>query len=630
MKAGLRSKLETLPAEPGVYIFRDDHGNVIYVGKAKALSNRVRSYFQTPAAGDYKGVALRHEIADLEVTVCRTEVDALILEATLIKRYKPRFNVILRDDKTYPYIAVTVSDEFPRVSLMRGKRVRGVKYYGPYVNARAARNTIRLLHKVFPLRHCTGKAPGQKGKGHSPCLYYEMHMCLGPCRGDVDPEEYRLHVKQFCDFLEGRYSEVLEELNTRMRAAAREQQYEEAARIRNQIDSANKVLRHHRALSSSTADYDVVGVFADETKASFSLAQNRRGFHLGNLCFFTELSDSFGEDELVSEFLKRYYDQAGSTPELILVSSIQAEEAEGLVDWLTAQRGANVEIRIPKKGRKRHELTLASANAKLALEGAKLERARDKGRVEDAIAELARDLGLENFPLRVEAYDISTMGGAASVGSMVVFQDGYPARRDYRKFSIKFTPGVDDVGMMREVLYRRFKRYLTDAAKDAEEKEAARGWARKPDLILLDGGKGQLGAGYDVLNVLGIEGVQVAALAKRLEEVYRPGLRDPIILSRDSEALFLLQRIRDEAHRVAVSYNRLLMERSTASSWLDQVTGIGPGRKKVLIRHFGSPRRVLEASLGDLEAVGGLPANAALAVYEAARLIKGENDEGSR
>ena len=248
MKPGLKTKLEMLPAEPGVYVFRNAAGGVIYVGKAKALTNRVRSYFQAPSPGDHKGQALRGEIADLEVTVCQTEVDALILEATLIKRYKPRYNVILRDDKSYPYIAVTMSDEFPRVSLMRGKRVRGVRYYGPYVNARAARNTISLLQKVFPLRHCTGRLPGRKGS--SPCLYFEMHMCLGPCRGNVDAAEYSRHVMQFRDFLEGRHSEVLSELETHMRAAAREQEYEEAARIRNQIDSAKKVLRHHRALSS--------------------------------------------------------------------------------------------------------------------------------------------------------------------------------------------------------------------------------------------------------------------------------------------------------------------------------------------------------------------------------------------
>jgi len=616
---GLRAKLETLPARPGVYVFSNSARKVIYVGKAKELSNRVRSYFQAPAAGDYKGEALREEIADLEVNVCQTEVDALILEATLIKRYKPRFNVILRDDKSYPYIAVFVSEEFPRVALVRGKRIRGVKYYGPYVNARAARNTIRLLKKVFPLRHCTGAVPGQKG--HSPCLYYEMNMCLGPCRGSVPSAEYMRHVKQFCDFLEGRHVEVMADLDTRMRAAARDEEYEQAARIRNQIESAEQVLRHHRALSATREDYDVIGIFDDGMSACFSVAQNRGGFHLGNLVFFTDLEEQRECEELSGEFLKRYYDQAGSIPELVLVPAMPADDG-GLVEWLAAQRGARVEIRVPRKGKKRHEMGLAGANARLALEGAKVARARDKGRIEAALAQLAASLGLERFPLRIECYDISTFAGTASVGSMVVFQDGYPARREYRKFAIKYTPGVDDVGMMREVLYRRLKRYQKELQDGGAVPAAAVGWAKRPDLIILDGGKGQLNAGLDVLKVLGIAGIETVALAKRLEEVYLPGKKEPVLLPRDSEALFLIQRIRDEAHRVAVSFNRSLMERATSSSWLDSVAGVGPGRKKALLKHFGSPRRVSEASLDDLKEVGGMPEKVAEAVYEAARVTR--------
>ena len=619
MNQGLRAKLETLPARPGVYVFSNSAGKVIYVGKAKELSNRVRSYFRAPAAGDYKGEALREEIADLEVNVCQTEVDALILEATLIKRYKPRFNVILRDDKSYPYIAVFVSEEFPRVALVRGKRIRGVKYYGPYVNARAARNTIRLLKKVFPLRHCTGAVPGQKG--HSPCLYYEMNMCLGPCRGSVPSAEYMRHVKQFCDFLEGRHVEVMADLDTRMRAAARDEEYEEAARIRNQIESAEQVLRHHRALSATREDYDVIGIFDDGMSACFSVAQNRGGFHLGNLVFFTDLEEQRECEELSGEFLKRYYDQAGSIPELVLVPAMPADDG-GLVEWLAAQRGARVEIRVPRKGKKRHEMGLAGANARLALEGAKVARARDKGRIEAALAQLAASLGLERFPLRIECYDISTFAGTASVGSMVVFQDGYPARREYRKFAIKYTPGVDDVGMMREVLYRRLKRYQKELQDGGAVPAAAVGWAKRPDLIILDGGKGQLNAGLDVLKVLGIAGIETVALAKRLEEVYLPGKKEPVLLPRDSEALFLIQRIRDEAHRVAVSFNRSLMERATSSSWLDSVAGVGPGRKKALLKHFGSPRRVSEASLDDLKEVGGMPEKVAEAVYEAARVTR--------
>jgi excinuclease ABC subunit C len=614
----LKENLATLPQRPGVYLFRDEKGEVIYVGKAKSLRGRVRSYFQASPGEGRKGEQLRQEIAELEVTACKNEVEALILESTLIKKYKPRFNVILRDDKSYPYIAVTVSEEFPRVELVRGKRARGTKYYGPYVSVRAARNTLRLMRKVFPLRHCTGKEPGQKGK--SPCLYYQMQMCLGPCTGVVSPEEYGRYVRLFCDFLEGKHKEVMKNLDKAMREAAAKQEYELAARLRNQIESASKVLSHHWHPSSSGVDYDLVGVYRDETQACFVVAQNRAGVYMGNLSFFTDLADYLPEGELLMEFVKRYYDQAGSIPEQILLS-VSPEEEDALEEWLSSQRGGKVELRVPRRGKKLEELSLASSNAKLALEGFKISRAQDRARVDLALEELSKYLGLDKYPLRIECYDISTLGGSASVGSMVVFTEGLPDRRNYRKFSIKFTAGIDDVGMMKEVLYRRFKRYQRETEQVASGRYPSQktGFAVKPDLILLDGGKGQLGAGLEVLKVLVIDGVEVAALAKRLEEIYRPDQREPIVLPRKSEALFLMQRIRDEAHRVAVTYHRSLMEKSTASSWLDNVAGVGEKRKRILIKHFGSPRKLEEAEFSEIEAVPSIPANVALDVFEAAK-----------
>ncbi|MCG2796114.1 MAG: excinuclease ABC subunit UvrC [Actinomycetia bacterium] len=619
MREGVEAKLEALPAAPGVYVFRDGEGVVIYIGKAKELSHRVRSYFQGAAPGDYKGEALRDEISDLEVTICDSEVDALILEETLIKRYQPRFNVFLKDDKSYPYIAVTVSDEFPRVALFRGKRRRGVKYYGPYVNAGAAKKTIRLLEKIFPLRHCRGKEPGKSGD--SPCLYRDMGLCLGPCTGDVDPGEYRRHVEMFTGFLEGRHQEVMRDLDARMREAAQKEEYERAASIRNRIQSAEKVLAHRRSLSSSVGDYDVIGMHTDRGQACFSVARNRGGFHIGNLCFFTELPGDAAGGELVCEFVKRYYGKEGSIPEQILVPAI-GEDETALGEWLTSKRGSRAVVRVPRKGGKLGELSLAEANARVAMEGADIARARDRERVEEALSELVEELGLSRFPLRIECYDISTMGGSASVGSMVLFEDGFPVRRAYRRYRIKFTPGVDDVGMMREVLHRRFKRYVEESEESGGVEKAGKisPLAGKPDLILLDGGIGQLGAGREVLDVLGIEGVDIAALAKRFEEVYRPGSPMPVLLPRGSEALFLLQRIRDEAHRVAITYHRSLMERATVGSWLDQVAGVGAARKKTLVRHFGSPGRVSDASLEELESAG-IPTNVAVAVYEAARSI---------
>lgn len=616
----LKRKLETVPPSPGVYIFRDAGGDVIYVGKAKSLRDRVRSYFQAPVAGDVKGEALREEIADLEVTVCSSEIDALILEATFIKKYSPRYNVVLRDDKSFPYIAVTVSETYPRAVLTRARRAGGTRYYGPYVNARAAKGTLNLLLKVFPLRRCRGSEPGKAGRGGTPCLYYEMKMCAGPCAGAVSVEEYRMLVKSFCDFLEGRPQVVMRDLDARMREAALALEYEEAARLRNQIESAKRVLAHDRAASSQLGDYDVVGLYSDGMQASFIVAQNRAGMHLGNLCFYTDLVADLSEGELATEFLKRYYDQAGSIPGEVLVPARVEDEA--LAGWLAGMRGAKVTIKVPVRGKKRRDLALACENARISLEGAKMNRARDKARVDASLGELAAALGLGSFPLRIECYDISTFQGAASTGSMVVFQDGLPDRRSYKRFRVKYSSGVDDVGMMKEVLYRRFKRYLreNDACRAADPAERpAAGFAKKPDLVLLDGGKGQLGAGLEVFEVLGIEGVELAALAKRNEEVFRPGTGLPVLLPRDSEALFLLQRVRDEAHRFAVEYHRSIMVRRTVGSWLDGVSGVGPKRKKALVRHFGTPASVGEATLEELEAVPGLSREVAKSVFEAAR-----------
>lgn len=614
MNRGLRAKLDSVPARPGAYVFKNQNGEVIYVGKAKSLRDRMRSYFQSAEAGDYRGQALRREISDFEATVCASEVDALILEAGLIKKHKPRYNVELRDDKSYPYIAVTISDEYPRAILMRGKRVPGTVYYGPYVNAGAAKRTLQSLHKVFPIRQCRGRKPGRRGG--SPCLYYDMRMCLGPCTGEVDPEEYSNTVRSFCDFLEGRYEKVLDDLESRMERAAMCQEYEQAAKLRNQIESARDVLRQRSGASSSMADYDVIGIRHDEMMASFVVAQHRRGTHLGNLGFFSDLEEERTVESLIAEFIERYYENASSIPEQVLVPREPAEK-QALGEWLSGQRGKRVEIKVPKKGKKKHEMELAATNARLALEGAKMDRARDRQKSEMAVKELAVYLRLERYPLRIECYDISTTGGTAPVASMVAFQDGYPDRKSYRKFSMKFTAGIDDVAMMKEVLYRRFKRLSGKLSGEKEEEVGA--FARSPDLVLLDGGKGQLNAGVEVLSVLGLDGIEVASLAKRFEEVYRPGGSEPIRIPRNSEALFLLQRLRDEAHRVAVSYHRSLMEKRTSDSWLDGIAGVGPKRKRALVRHFGSPKKLFSATLSEIKEAPGIPEAVAESIYQAAQ-----------
>ncbi|MBN1288670.1 MAG: excinuclease ABC subunit UvrC [Actinobacteria bacterium] len=609
----LAAKLDTLPEEPGVYIFRDSEGNVIYVGKAKSLKDRVRTYFRSETSIDRKGRALRAEIADLDMNVCGSEVEALILEATLIKKYMPRYNVILRDDKSYPYIEITRTEEFPRVRLVRGKRKKGNRYYGPYVNARSARNTIRLLEKVFPLRQCKGAEPGEKGR--TPCLYYEMKSCMGPCLGKTTVEEYGMVVDSFCDFLEGRHVDLMKGLEKRMREAAGDLNFEEAARLRNQIEAARGVLNHYMPKAASSEDYDLVGMETDGTAAAFSVARNRSGLHVGTFCFFSRLETRIDDEQLITEFIKRYYDEAFIPRAIYVPVELHSESA--LCQWLASRKGASVRLKLPVRGLKKKELELAGANAALAFEGMKTARSRDKDKVETALRELKEAFGLTKFPIRIECYDISTMGGTASVGSMVVFQDGFPARREYRKFRVKYIAGIDDVGMMKEVLYRRFKRYSLENKQTGRPEEVKDGkFSKLPDLIVLDGGKGQLGAGMEVLKVLGIKGVEVAAIAKKREEVFRPGNSKSIILPYNSEGLFLLQRIRDEAHNSAVSYNRLIMNKTTTGSWLDDINGVGPGRKKALIRHFGSPGKVRTATLEELREVPGLPENVAETLYD--------------
>ncbi|MBN2168127.1 MAG: excinuclease ABC subunit UvrC [Actinobacteria bacterium] len=609
----LAAKLDTLPEEPGVYIFKDSGGKVVYVGKAKSLKDRVRSYFRSESSVDRKGRALRAEIADLDINVCGSEVEALILEATLIKKYIPKYNVILRDDKSYPYIEITLTEEFPRARLVRGKRKKGNKYYGPYVNARSARNTIRLLEKVFPLRQCKGSKPGDKGR--TPCLYYDMKSCMGPCLGKTGVEEYGKVVGSFCDFLEGRHIDLIKGLEERMAEAAGELNFEEAARLRNQVEAAKGVLNHYMPRAASQGDYDLVGMETDGSAAAFSVARNRSGLHVGTFCFFTRLETRIDDEQLITEFIKRYYDEA-FIPRIIYVP-VQLHSEGALSRWLASRKGASVQLKLPMRGPKKKELELAAANAALAFEGMKTARSRDKDRVEAALTELKEAFGLKKFPIRIECYDISTMGGTASVGSMVVFQDGFPAKKEYRKFRIKYVAGVDDVGMMKEVLYRRFKRYSMENKQNTRKDDGeSNKFSKLPDLVLLDGGKGQLGAGIEVLKVLGIREVELAAIAKKHEEVFRPGNDKSIRLPNNSEGLFLLQRIRDEAHDSAVSYNRLIMNKATTGSWLDDITGVGPGRKKALIKHFGSPGKVRSATLEELREVPGLPGNVAETVYD--------------
>ncbi len=613
-----KNSINFLPESPGVYLFKDVSGQVIYVGKAKSLRDRLRSYVQNPQQCDYKGKALRDQIYSLEITVCSNEVEALILEAELIKKHRPRFNVLLRDDKTYPYIAVTLSEKFPRAILTRGRKVQGYRYYGPYVNAQAARRTLNTIQKVFPLRQCGGKDPGQRGR--APCLYYEMEMCMGPCMGCVDPDSYSSVVKSLCQFLEGKHQAFLEQLELEMKRAAEAMDYEKAARIRNQIEAARKVLTHGKRTLSTCDEYDVIGYERDELDACFIVARYRSGAHSGNFCMNIDIASEITDEELVSEFIKRYYADSSSIPSLILVG---VKPSDGSVEkWLSSLKSSRVEIRVPVRGSKKKELELAYKNAEIAFEKSKWERIADRERTDRALKEIANFLRLERYPLRIECYDVSTMMGTASVGSMVVFEDGIPRRSYYRKFKIKQTPGINDIGMMREILMRRFKKLAGEfQGKTGITRNSDSSFKKKPDLVIVDGGKGHLGAALEVISDLQLADIEVAALAKSFDEIYRPFSDEPVTLPRNSEALFLVQRIRDEAHRFAISYHRELMLRRTSESWLDDISGVGPGRKRKLIEHFGSPERIASASVEELRHIPGIPVSVAEAIASAARSI---------
>ena len=616
MKDTLEKRIRALPAEPGVYIFKDISGKVLYVGKAKSLRDRISSYFQESTQVSSKLESMKRVLHDFEIIVCSSEIEALILESNLIKKYKPTFNVMLRDDKSYPYIAVFLTEEFPHVALTRGRRTKGVRFYGPYVSVRSARNTLRLLQKVFPLRHCRGKKPGGKG---SPCLYYSLKMCLGPCTGEISREAYYEYVKSFCGFLEGRHREVLEDLWVRMKDAASKKNYEEAARIRNQIQAAEKVLEHAGFSPSSHSDRDVIGMSKDDLQACFSITQVRSGVNFGSIVLFCDISSNESDEYLLGEFLKRYYADSGSIPPLIFIP-FNLPECDALQGWLSNSRNGKVELKVPLRGKRAKEISLATKNSYYALESSKAARAADAEKLKVALEDLKHFLGLKKYPLRIECYDVSTFAGTASVGSMIVFQDGLPERKSYRKFRMKFTQGVDDVGMMREILYRRFRQYLSSES----QKSTKSGFSVKPDLIILDGGKGQLSACIDVLKVMKIEDIEIAAIAKRLDEIYLLGVKEPILLPRNSEALFLLQRIRDEAHRFAVRYSRSIMEKRTRESWLDNISGLGEKRKKALIRHFGSTGKIIQASREEILSVHGIPKNVALSIYEVAQKVKNE------
>jgi excinuclease ABC subunit C len=579
----LAEKLDQVPDRPGVYLYKDAKAQVIYIGKAASLRSRVRSYFQESRARDPKTDALVGQIRDLDYIVTGNELEALILESNLVKKHRPRYNIILRDDKHYPFLRLTTDEEFPRLVVARRIQKDGSTYFGPFYPATAMRQTLRLVRQLFPLRTCRIKIDGTLPR---PCLQYYIHRCHAPCTGWETREGYARTVREVERFLEGRHDDLAMDLTREMEAAASEMKFERAAGLRDQIQALNTVRERQKIISIEEADQDVVGVVRQGADACVQLFFVRRGRLMGRESFFFDRVAGSGTAEILSAFLRQFYARDVTAPPEILLSE-EPLESTLTAEWLARRRGGRVELVVAQRGKKRELVAMAEDNAVLALQTHVLARGNRRQVVLD---ELERALNLPGSPHRIEGFDISTIQGSETVASMVVWQDGEMKKDDYKRYKIRTVTGTDDFAAMREVLTRRYGRALE-------------GEGVFPDLILLDGGRGQLHAGMKALEDLGLDYLPIASLAKRAEEVYTPEHLDPLVLDLGSTALKTLQKIRDEAHRFAITYHKKLRHRRTISSVLDQIPGVGPTVRTNLLKTLGSAKVVREASVAELAAV---------------------------
>jgi excinuclease ABC subunit C len=596
-----------LPASPGVYIFKDAGGTVLYVGKAKNIRSRVASYFTRSGDGRPKIAELRGRVRQIDFIATRTETEALVLEANLIKRHRPRFNASLRDDKSYPYIVVTLGDEYPRVFATRSSHDPRHRYFGPFPSASSVHATLDVLNKTFPFRKCRGPEPGRRSG--VPCLNYHIGRSVAPCIGAVTKEEYDGIIADVIAFLEGRVDGLIREREAAMREAAKEMDFERAAKVRDEISALQHVRDRQQATIASEDSFDAVGAHAEGESACVQIFAVRDGQIVNRDSF---LLDNYGEapaESVALSFIPQYYGTAAVPREVLVQSGESDEELATLAEHLSELRGTRVEVRRPQRGDKRRILEMAVRNAGLGLEHERaLEEAR-RNKVASTLDSLREELALPRLPVRIECYDISNTMGTNSVASMVVFQGGRPAKGEYRRFKIRTVEGADDPASMAEVIRRRLERL-----KMGDEK-----FMPAPDLILLDGGKGQLSAVVPVMEEMGVASelpdIPLRSLAKRDEEVFQPGRPEPVVLERNSPELHLLQRVRDEAHRFANTYHRKLRGQAMTASVLDELPGVGPTRKKKILDHFGTPEAFLNASLEELETVPGLPGKVAREVH---------------
>ena len=631
----LRTVLAKLPTRPGVYLMKGADGRVLYVGKADSLRSRVRSYFGSKSALDAKTVRMVGDVADVEYVVTDTVSEAFLLECNLIKEHRPRYNIRLRDDKSYPFVKITLGEDFPRIVRTRKLARDGSRYFGPYASASSVDETLKLLRKIFPFRTCNLDIPDGRRVLERPCLLYYIKRCQGPCIQAIGKPEYRETIGQVVDFLEGRQEGVAQQLRSEMSAASDALRYEAAAVARDKLAAVERTIEQQKVAAYSRAQLDAIGLARSEAEACLQVLQIRNGKMIGREHFIVEGAREATDAEVVGSFMQQYYASTTSIPQAVLVPH-EPEDAADLAEFLGAARGGRVIIQRPVRGEKRRLVDLASDNAREALATEQAEWLADHGKRLVALRELADAVGLRSAPERIECYDMSNIQGASAVGSMVVFIDGRPEPREYRRFRIRSGDTPDDFRMMAEVLRRRFGRAarlrqetgaLSLAAVGADEvpEDAALedgdagpgaaggellrprdvGWAL-PDLVIVDGGKGQLSAAVGVLREMGLTELPVAGLAKRFEEVYLPGRSGPVILPRNSQGLYLLQRMRDEAHRFAITYHREVRGKRALASVFDDVPGIGPTRKRALLKRFGSLRRIREASVEEVAETPGV------------------------
>ena len=606
----VKEQRRKLPDAPGVYLFHDQKGQVLYVGKASSIKKRVASHFSSPSTRG--GTGLLDEIDRIEFIVTQTEAEALLAEQNFIRHHRPRFNVRLRDDKSYPYIAISLDEDFPRVYFTRERHRRGRAYFGPFSNAKRVRDTLDLLGKIFQFRTCDGAEPGRASG--SPCLDYFIKRCGAPCVGYISKEEYRKSIDSIISFLSGRYRHIERELEQQMQEASRAQEFESAALYRNRLKSVRTLLERQRISNAAVGTVDVIAVAVDGVDANAQVFQVRDGVLADRQSFYLDVPGERTEGEVAEEFAVQYYATSPAIPPQVIVP-VELSHVEVLAEALSERRGTHVEVRHAERGDKRRIFELAERNARLALDQDRLRNEHRRTQRIDALEQLQSVLEMEAIPMRIECFDISNLGETHTVASMVVFEGGAPKKSDYRRFAIRGAV-QDDFAAMNEVLSRRMAQFVAQRERSPHERAYDESFASVPALIVIDGGKGQLSSGLAAVGPFTDLGVVVVSLAKRIEEVFVPGRAAPLVLAHDTPALQLLQRVRDEAHRFAVDFHRNRRDKAMTRSLLDEVPGVGPARKRLLLEWFGSPERFVSASREELEAVPGLPGKTARDIYE--------------